>query len=142
MYKHLKEQNPMANELDKTIEELEAEVLSELEEANGQDAPMKSAGKADPMDKSKAEVQDTGNPVVSPTQKDAPSKKTVAKAKEIGSDAQQKGEGKPDSMDKGNDGMKKVAKPLAAGFEAEGDEVISEMDKMEMEVPKMTKWKC
>ena len=121
----------MANELDKTIEELEAEVLSELEEANGQDAPMKSAGKADPMDKSKAEVQDTGNPVVSPTQKDAPSKKTVAKAKEIGSDAQQKGEGKPDSMDKGNDGMKKVAKPLAAGFEAEGEEVIAEM-----EVPK------
>ena len=36
----------MANELDKTIEELEAEVLSELEEANGADAPMKSAGKA------------------------------------------------------------------------------------------------
>ena len=65
----------MANELDKTIEELEAEVLSELEEANGQDAPMKSAGKADPMDKSEAEVQDTGNPVVKPDQKDAPSKK-------------------------------------------------------------------
>jgi len=126
----------MANELDKTIEELEAEVLSELEEANGQDAPMKSAGKADPMDKSKAEVQDTGNPVVSPTQKDAPSKKTVAKAKEIGSDAQQKGEGKPDSMDKGNDGMKKVAKPLAAGFEADGEEELSEMEKMDMEMPK------
>ena len=31
----------MANELDKTIEELEAEVLDELEEANGADAPMK-----------------------------------------------------------------------------------------------------
>jgi hypothetical protein len=132
----------MANELDKTIEELEAEVLSELEEANGADAPMKSAGKADPMDKSEAEVQDTGNPVVKPDQKDAPSKKTVAKAKEIGGDAQQKGEGKPDSMDTGNDGMKKVAKPLAAGFEAEGEEVISEMEKMEMmkkEMAKMTK---
>ena len=44
----------MADELDKTIEELEAEVLDELEEANGADAPMKSAGKADPMDKVKA----------------------------------------------------------------------------------------
>ena len=40
----------MANELDQTIEELEAEVLSELEEA-AHDAPKKSAGKADPMDK-------------------------------------------------------------------------------------------
>ena len=129
----------MANELDKTIEELEAEVLSELEEANGQDAPMKSAGKPDPMDKSKAEVIDTGAPVVSPTQKDAAAKKLAAKAKEIGGDAQQKGEGKPDSMDTGNDGMKKVAKPLAAGFEAEGEEVISEMEKMEMDMKKMTK---
>ena len=32
----------MANELDKTIEELEAEVLAELEEANGADAPRKA----------------------------------------------------------------------------------------------------
>ena len=40
----------MANELDKTIEELEAEVISELEEANGTDAPMKSAGKPEKMD--------------------------------------------------------------------------------------------
>jgi len=39
----------MANELDKTIEELEADVLGELDEANGADAPKKSAGKADPM---------------------------------------------------------------------------------------------
>ena len=38
----------MANEIDKTIEELEAEVLSELEEANGQDAPKKGAAKAEP----------------------------------------------------------------------------------------------
>jgi uncharacterized protein (DUF2267 family) len=126
----------MADELDKTIEELEAEVLSELEEANGADAPMKSAGKADPMDKSDAEVQDTGNPVVSPTQKDAAAKKVAATAKKISGDAQQKSQGKQDSMDTPNDGMSKTAKPLAAGFEAEGDEVIAEMDKMEMEVPK------
>ena len=45
----------MANELDKTIEELEAEVLDELEEANGSDAPMKSAGKSDKMDKIKSD---------------------------------------------------------------------------------------
>ena len=118
----------MANELDKTIEELEAEVLSELEEANGADAPMKSAGKADKMDSIPGEVQDTGSPVVSPDQKDAAAKKVAAKAKPIGGDAQQKSQGKADSMDTPNDGTSKVAKPLAAGFEAEGDEVIAEMD--------------
>ena len=72
----------MANELDKTIEELEAEVLSELEEANGADAPMKSAGKADSMEKLKGktpndEVIDTGAPVVDGKSKQAPSKKTA-----------------------------------------------------------------
>jgi len=122
----------MANELDKTIEELEAEVLNELEEANGADAPMKSAGKADPMDSIDSDgasggKEDTGADVVSPDQKDAPAKKVAAKAKEIGGDAQQKGEGAPDKMDTPNDGMKKVAKPLAAGYEAEGEEDLAEM---------------
>jgi hypothetical protein len=133
----------MADELDKTIEELEAEVLDELEEANGADAPMKSAGKADPMDKVKGEVQDTGKPVVSPDQKDSPAKKAAAKAKEIGSDAQQKGEGKPDAMPKGK-GDAKENKPLAAGHVPEGEENLAEMEdeKKEMmnkEMAKMTK---
>jgi len=90
----------MANELDKTIEELEAEVLGELEEANGQDAPMKSAAPADKIDTSKADYEDTGSAVVDPKQKDSPAKKIAAKAKEVGNDAQQKGEGKPDKMAK------------------------------------------
>ena len=118
----------MANELDKTIEELEAEVLSELEEANGADAPMKSAGKPDKMDKAEGEVQDTGKAVVEPTQGDAPAKKVAATAKQVTGDVAQKSAGKADSMDKPNDAEKKAAKPLAAGFEAEGDEVIAEMD--------------
>ena len=44
------------NELDKSIEELEAEVLAELEldEANGQDAPKKGAAPAEKMDKAEA----------------------------------------------------------------------------------------
>ena len=88
------------NELDKTIEELEAEVLAELEEANGQDAPKKSGAPADKMDKVDGEVQDTGKAVVDPEQKDAPAKKVVAKAKEVGGQKPQKGEGKPDKMDK------------------------------------------
>ena len=117
----------MADELDKTIEELEAEVLDELEEANGADAPKKSAGKADPMDKVEGEVQDTGKAVVSPDQKDAPSKKVAATAKEVSGDAQQKGEGKPDAMPAAK-GDAKENKPLAAGHVPEGEETLSEME--------------
>jgi len=128
----------MANELDKTIEELEAEVLDELEEANGADAPKKSAGAPDKIDTSKADYEDTGAPVVSPNQKDAAAKKLASKAKEVSGDAQQKGEGAPDKMDTPNDGMKKVAKPLAAGDQVDHDgDDLAEMEKMEM--AKMTK---
>ena len=134
----------MADELDKTIEELEAEVLDELEEANGADAPKKNAGKADPMDKVEGEVQDTGKAVVSPDQKDAPAKKVAAAAKEVSGDAQQKGEGKPDAMPAAK-GDAKQNKPLAAGHVPEGEENLAEMedDKKEMmmkkEMAKMTK---
>jgi hypothetical protein len=138
----------MADELDKTIEELEAEVLDELEEANGADAPKKSAGKADPMDKVDGEVVDTGKAVVSPDQKDAPAKKVAAAAKEVSGDAQQKGEGKPDKMDKPKakpDGTGATSKSLAAGHVPEGEESLAEMEddeKKEMmnkEMAKMTK---
>ena len=132
----------MADELDKTIEELEAEVLDELEEANGADAPKKSAGKADPMDKVEGEVQDTGKAVVSPDQKDSPAKKVAATAKEVSGDAQQKGEGKPDAMP-----AKKEAgqnKSLAAGHVPEGEENLAEMEDekkemMKKEMASMTK---
>ncbi len=123
----------MANELDKTIEELEAEVLDELEEANGADAPMKSAAPAEKI-KMEKDYEDTGKAVVDPEQKDAPAKKVAAKAKEVSGDAAQKGEGPPDKMQK-----------LAAGHEPEGEEELAEMeheDKMEMmkkEMAKMTK---
>ena len=115
----------MANELDKTIEELEAEVLDELEEANGADAPMKSAAPAEKV-KMEKDYEDTGKAVVDPEQKDAPAKKVAAKAKEVSGDAQQKGEGAPEKMQK-----------LAAGHEPEGEEDLAEMEKMEM--AKMTK---
>ena len=95
----------MANtELEKTIEELEAEVLSELEEANGDpSAPTKSAVPAEKMEKGKsnsedAPMQDTGAAVVSPTQGDAPAKKTTGAAKEVSGQAMQKGEGQPDKI--------------------------------------------
>ena len=87
-------------ELDKTIEELEAEVMAELEEGM-HDAPKKSAVPAEPMKKQKnGEMQDTGKAVVSPTQGDAPAKKVAGAAKEVSGDTQQKGEGKPNKMSK------------------------------------------
>ena len=106
------------NELDKSIEELEAEVLAELEldEANGQDAPKKGAAPADKMDKVDGEVQDTGKAVVDPEQKDAPAKKVAAKAKEVGGQSPQKGEGSPDKKQK-----------LAAQYEGYTDEEIREL---------------
>ncbi|SUZ56035.1 uncharacterized protein METZ01_LOCUS8889 [marine metagenome] len=120
------------NELDRTIEELEAEVLAELEEANGQDAPKKSGAPADKMDKAEGEVQDMGKAVVDPEQKDAPAKKVVAKAKEVSGEKSQKGEGKPEKMDKPkakDDGTGATSKPLAAGDEVDHDgEVIAEKE--------------
>jgi len=95
----------MANELDKTIEELEAEVRAEIEEAM-HDAPKKSAVPAEPMKKSKnGEMQDTGKAVVSPTQGDSPAKKSAAAAKEVGGDKAQKGEVPPEKMKKVKEGF-------------------------------------
>ena len=95
----------MANELDKTIEELEAEVRAEIDEAM-QDAPKKSAVPAEPMKKSKnGEMQDTGKAVVSPTQGDSPAKKSAAAAKEVGGDKAQKGEVPPEKMKKVKEGF-------------------------------------
>ena len=68
---------PMS-ELDKTIEELEAEVSAELEEAK---APGASAGKGDSMEKADGEVEDLGKAVVDPESKDSAGKKASAKVK-------------------------------------------------------------
>ena len=61
------------SELDKTIEELEAEVLAELEEA--EDPTKKGAAPAQKSDlKDDSEVQDTGAAVVDPDAKRCTSK--------------------------------------------------------------------
>ena len=133
----------MANtELEKTIEELEAEVLSELEEANGADAPKKSAVPAEKSGEAKsnpedAPKQDTGAAVVSPTQGDAPAKKVAGAAKEVSGDPAQKGEGKPDAMSKAKEAGQN--KSLAAGYEPEGDENLSEMEHEMMKKDEMMK---
>ena len=112
------------NELDQTIEELEAEVLAELEEANG-DAPKKGAAPAEKGSKVEGEVQDLGGAkpeakVEKGADEDRKEKDLTAKtkSKEVSGDDQQKGEGKPDAPQK-----------LAAGDEVEmtdEQEVVSE----------------
>ena len=66
----------LMSELDKTIEELEAAVSLELEEAK---AP--AVGKGDSMEKPEGEVEDLGKAVVDPKSTDSIGKKVSAKSK-------------------------------------------------------------
>jgi len=129
------------SELEQTIEELEAEVLAELEEADakqdlGAPGGSKDAGKSiakakDPApnvagtekkDAVAGEKQDGGKAVVKGDEKSSPTDVADKKAKQISGDAQQKGAGKADAPQK-----------LAAGDEVDhdGEELA--------EAPKMTK---
>jgi len=99
------------SELDKTIEELEAEVQAELEEAK---QPTDGAGKSDSMEKVEGEVQDLGKAVVDPEEKKGAD---AAKATKPAKDAQNKG-----AKDAGGDDEPtKVKEPLAAGVEIDHD---------------------
>ena len=136
----------MANEIDKTIEELEQEVLSELEEAA--DAPKKGAAPAEPQLKASdassvtpgGEVVDMGPAVTHPSDKSGPGTAAGKKAVEKKGDVAQKSGLKSMKGDMSpNDGKKKVAKPLAAGDQVEmtddqenisETEEVKEMDKV------------
>jgi len=112
------------SELDKTIEELEAEVSAELDEA-AQDAPKKGAEKGDSMEKVEGDVQDLGKAVVDPEEKKGPD---AAKATKKDTSAPTKG-----AKDAGGDDKPTAIKePLAAG-----DEVDHEGE--ELEEARMTK---
>jgi len=117
------------SELDKTIEELEAEVQGELEEA-AQDAPKKGADKGDSMDKVEGEVQDLGGAGEESTDAESGSAKAGDKMKKA-TDAQTKG-----AKDAGGaDTPTKIKEPLAAETEIEHDgEALEEkaMTKAEM----------
>ena len=128
----------MANEIDKTIEELEQEVIAELEEGNGADAPKKGATAAEPMKKKPSDGA-TGEEEIggsTPDKVDPPKGADAAKSsKEVSGDAQQKGEGKPDKMPKAKEAGKNA--PLAAGHVPEGEEISEDgHEKNEMEMPK------
>jgi len=116
------------SELDKTIEELEAEVQAELEEA-AQDAPKKGADKGDSMEKVEGEVQDLGKAVVDPEEKKGPD---AAKATKKVSDAQTKG-----AKDAGGDDTAtKIKEPLAAGDQVDHDGEELEEARMTKEMMK------
>ena len=131
------------SELEKTIEELEQEVLAELEEAsekplgkakdlglgsdnagdsvsNAKDPKANVAG-ADKAEKVEGEkAKDGGKEVVSPDAKSSPTDVAVKSAKPVSGDAQQKGAGKAAAPQK-----------LAAGDEVEHDgEELEENKKM------------
>ena len=134
------------SELEQTIEELEAEVLAELEEASAMNDPQnkgaapaegkKSVDKVTPG----GEVEDGGEPVVEPEAKDSPTDVAADGADEISGDAQQKGE-------KPAEPMKKVKK-VKEDHESD-DEVIEEaaaprtkMEKMKAVYDKMETMKA
>jgi hypothetical protein len=125
------------SELEQTIEELEAEVLAELEEAS--DAQTKGAAPAEGKKKIDAvtpggEVADVGGAdpeakVEKGADEDraekAIGKKAAAAAKSVSGDAQQKGAGKADTPQK-----------LAAGHVPEEGEVVTEAKRMTKEMLK------
>jgi hypothetical protein len=104
------------SELEKTIEELEAEVLAELEEA--EDPTKKGAAPAEKADKVSGktpggEVEDLGGATADeddPQKKNMIGKKAADSGDEVSGDPAQKGEGKPDKP-----------KKLAAGDEINHD---------------------
>jgi hypothetical protein len=107
--KTTKEKIPMS-ELDKTIEELEAEVTAELAEASD---PKAGAAKGDSMEKQEGEVQDLGPAVTKSDDKKVDNTKSTKQAK----DAQTKG-----AKDAGGDTTPtKIKEPLAAGNEIDHD---------------------
>ena len=93
------------SDLDKTIEELEAEVKSELEEKADL---KKGAAKGDAMEKPKGEVQDLGPAVVKPDEKDS-------------------------GPSKADDKVKKAAEPKAKATKMEDTEAQEDQDKIEEE---------
>ena len=112
----------MANELDKTIEELEAEVLDELEEANG-NAPKPNATATDPMDKLDSDGATGATETIpgSTPDKVAPHKGADS-SKGAKTDTSIPKKGKADKMAKahGNpDGTPTPNKPLAMSYNPE-----------------------
>ena len=106
----------MANELDKTIEELEAEVLEELEEAAHGTEPKPNATATDPMQKLKTNPEDSTIDSIpgSTPDKVAPHSGTTT-SKGAKQDTTIPKKGKADKMDKAKDAGQN--RPLASSYD-------------------------
>ena len=106
----------MANELDKTIEELEAEVLEELEEAEHGTQPKAKATATDPMQKAKKNPEDANVQTIpgSTPDKVAPHGGAAA-AKSVSQDKTIPKKGKADKMDTAKDAGQN--RPLASSYD-------------------------
>ena len=125
------------SELDKTIEELEKEVVAELDEANGKQ-PNSTGGKADPMPKMKdgEKPEDVGGPT---PEKDANmvGKPDAAKKVKKDSSAPTKGAVPPEQADKIKEGAHEddeEPKDMKKDDEEEDDD-----DDMEEQISKLSK---
>ena len=108
------------SELDKTIEELEAEVTAELEEAA--DAPKKGAVAAEKGDKVEGDMEDLGAPVVKGDEKSGPdAAKNVKKDTTI-----------PTAV-KGDEAPQKLKEEDESDSDDEDEDDKEEMDEMDMD---------
>ena len=113
----------MANELDKTIEELEAEVLNELEEANGTpNAPKPNATATDKMKKLEGDGATGSEEIAGSTPDKVAPHKGADASKSVKQDTTIPKKGKSDKMDKAHgkpDGTPTPNKPLAMSYNPE-----------------------
>lgn len=112
------------SELDKTIEDLEAEVTAELEEAA--DAPKKGAVASEKGSKVDGEVEDLGAPVVKGDEKSGPDA-----AKKVKKDATI-----PTAV-KGDEAPQKLKEEEESDSDDEDEDDKEEMEEMEDDKPKM-----
>ena len=132
------------SEIDKSIEELEAEVLADLNEAEMKkdSSPAgKGAVAAEPMKKVDAEedeIEDLGAPVVKGDEKKADAAKKVKQDASVKSS--QKGDQKADSVKEeietdeeevvAEAKLKEEEKPMMSGYKSKGDAINAMVDKM------------
>ena len=132
------------SEIDKSIDELEQEVLADLNEAESKkdsSAAGKGAVAAEPMKKMDAEedeVEDLGAPVVKGDEKKADAAKKVKQDASIKSS--QKGDQKAGSVKEESETeeeevvaeakLKEEEKPMMSGYKSKGDAINAMVDKM------------
>ena len=132
------------SEIDKSIEELEAEVLADLNEAESKkdsSAAGKGAVAAEPMKKVDAEedeIEDLGAPVVKGDEKKADAAKKVKQDGSVKSS--NKGDQKADSVKEeietdeeevvAEAKLKEEEKPMMSGYKSKGDAINAMVDKM------------